>query len=525
LSSITAVTTTICRLFGIEPPGLAQAGPLPLVARAAYGIVGRGRVDRMLMFAPDALGRMFLEARPGLLGRIQQAAPLSCELRTVLPAKTPVCFASMFTGAQPEAHGIRTFEKPVLKTDTVFDALLSSGFRVAIVAVQGSSIDRIFRDRAIDYFSEKYDPEVVDRTLRLISADRHDFILSYVQEYDDTLHASTHDSAEAESAAERHVEQFETLGARVEALWSEYHRALAFVPDHGAHTDHGQGTHGDDIPEDIELLHFWRISPGIPTSRTALRAWDSAAEAWDEFVQSGNDWYRLEVHGPALLKACGEVQGLKVLDLGCGQGYFSRRLARAGARVTGVDFSKNQVAKARKHEADEPLGIEYLVMDAARVDEHWPEPVFDLVTAAYSIGDMPDAEAVFRAACRVLKPRGRMAFSDAHPCTDPAFREWELDEQGRKRSLKIDRYFETGPGYCLWNMKRLKYCWNSPVWRRTIEELCKAIANAGFLVRYIAEPRPTAEQVEKNPDLEDCFRLPHTLVFDLVKGKDIEPDP
>ena len=517
MSSITAVTPTICRLFGIEPPALSRGEPHEPVARTAYDIVGRGRVDRMLAFAPDALGRKFLEARTGLLDRVRRVAPLACDLSSTLPAITPVCFASMFIGARPEAHGIRVSKRPVLRVDTVFDALLRAGFRVAIAAVRGSSIDRIFREREIDYFSEEYDPEVIERTLELIAADRHDFILSYVQQYDDTLHASTHDSAEAESAAERHVAQFEKLAARIEQHWSQYHRALAFVPDHGAHTFDGHGTHGDDVPADTELLHFWRISPGIPTGETALRAWDSAAEAWDEFVQSGNDWYRHEVHGPALLRACGDVRGLQVLDLGCGQGYFSRQLARAGAKVTGVDFSERQVANARKHESGEPLGIKYLVMDAVKVDKQWPHPVFDLVTSAYSIGDMPDAEGAFRAAYRVLKPGGRMAFSDAHPCTDPPFREWEKDEQGRKISLKIDRYFETGPGYCFWNMKRLKYHWNGPVWRRTIEELCSAVANAGFLIRHIAEPRPTPEQVAKNPELEDCYRLPYTLVFELVK--------
>lgn len=521
MNSITAVTPTICRLFGIEPPELALDEPLASVARAGDDTIGRGRVDRMLLYAPDAIGRRFLEARPQLLGRIRQAAPLLCELRAVLPAKTPVCFASMFTGAEPEVHGIQTFAKPVLRVDTVFDALLRSRFRVAVVAVEGSSIDRIFRERAIDYFSEKYDPEVIERTLELIAGDRHDLILSYVQEYDDTLHATNHDGAEAESAAGRHIAQFERFAAAVEEHWSEYHRALAFIPDHGAHTVDGQGTHGDDVPEDTELLHCWRVGAGRPTGATARRAWDAAAEAWDEFVQSGNDWYRLEVHGPALLRACGDVRGLRVLDLGCGQGYFARQLARAGATVTGVDFAERQIDNARRHEAAEPLGIEYLVLDATRVAERWTEPEFDLVTAAYSIGDMPDADAVFRAAFGVLKPGGRMAFSDAHPGTDPPYREWDRDEQGRKRSLKIDRYFDTGPGYCFWNMKRLKYHWNGPVWRRTIEELCTAIAGAGFLIRHIAEPRPTPEQVASNPDLEDCFRLPYTLVFDLIKPRTI----
>ena len=50
-------------------------------------------------------------------------------------------------------------------------------------------------------------------------------------------------------------------------------------------------------------------------------AWDIAAEAWDDFVESGKDYYRIEVHGPALLDACGDVAGLGILDLGCGQGW------------------------------------------------------------------------------------------------------------------------------------------------------------------------------------------------------------
>ncbi len=49
-------------------------------------------------------------------------------------------------------------------------------------------------------------------------------------------------------------------------------------------------------------------------------AWNTAADAWREFVRSGADYYRLEVHGPALLDACAPLDGMRVLDLGCGDG-------------------------------------------------------------------------------------------------------------------------------------------------------------------------------------------------------------
>src|SRR5258706_14345046 len=54
-------------------------------------------------------------------------------------------------------HGIKRYERPVLSCDTIFDALARAGKKVAIVAVRDSSIDLIFRERPIDYFSPTYD--------------------------------------------------------------------------------------------------------------------------------------------------------------------------------------------------------------------------------------------------------------------------------------------------------------------------------------------------------------------------------
>ena len=138
---------------------------------------------------------------------------------------------------------------------------MSAGKRVAIVAVLDSSIDRIFRNRAIDYFSETYDPEVTERTLQLLEEDRHDFVLAYHQEYDDTLHRTTPRSPEAVEALKSHVDAFVRLARAAHESWSPYHRVLGFVPDHGAHVDPhtGKGTHGLDIHEDMDVRHFYGV--------------------------------------------------------------------------------------------------------------------------------------------------------------------------------------------------------------------------------------------------------------------------
>lgn len=148
------------------------------------------------------------------------------------------------------------------------------------------------------------------------------------------------------------------------------------------------------------------------------------------------------------MRACGDVKGRRVLDLGCGQGYFSRVLARAGAKVCAVDISEQQIANAVKHEQKEPLGIEYFILDAVRVGERWAMGSFDMVTACMVLGDTLDPALVLKAARAVLTPEGRCVFSDAHPVMDVPDRGWERDETGRKTMYKFGSYFDSGPALC-----------------------------------------------------------------------------
>jgi 2-polyprenyl-3-methyl-5-hydroxy-6-metoxy-1,4-benzoquinol methylase len=249
----------------------------------------------------------------------------------------------------------------------------------------------------------------------------------------------------------------------------------------------------------------------------ARDAWNEAAAAYEEFVESGADYYRSEVHGPALLAACEPIDGLDVLDLGCGQGGFCRALARRGARVVGVDIAEQVLFYARAHEEQEPLGIDYQLANAGEVGARWGPGRFDLVTAAMALHDMADVAAVLRAAFQVLKPDGRMAVSLPHPWTDTAYREWEMDGEGRRGALKIDRYFDSGAAVRPWAMERLRYAWDAPFWRLTLHEWSELIAGAGFLMRRLYEPRPTAEQVARHPRLEPSARLPGFLIVELVK--------
>jgi hypothetical protein len=244
--------------MGVCSPQLSECDAVGAVTEE-YGRAGGPAVEKCLVYAPDAIGRVFLERHPQVLSTVSHVAPVVVPMRSVFPPKTPVCFASMFTGAPPEIHGIRAYERPVLKCDTLFDALIGGGKSPSIVTVEDSSVDIIFRGRDMDYFSESCDGEVTERVLGLLDDDRHDFILAYHQAYDDMLHEGAPWGPEALAAVECHIAAFTRMAAAARRCWKGRAGLIAFAPDHGAHVDpeSGRGTHGDDIPEDMDVLHFF----------------------------------------------------------------------------------------------------------------------------------------------------------------------------------------------------------------------------------------------------------------------------
>ena len=258
--------------------------------------------------------------------------------------------------------------------------------------------------------------------------------------------------------------------------------------------------------------------PPIESLPDARVAWNRGAAAYARFIESGADWYRLQVHGPGLLAACGAVAGQQALDLGCGQGYFSRELARHGARVVAVDISDELIARARQLEAEGGYGIEYRRLDAAAVATELEPARFDLVTACMSLQDMHDIPATLAAAYRLLRSGGRLVFSVPHPCTEMPVREWLRDAQGRKLALKLDGYFDTGDAICDWNMARLGDRWQTGYRRHTLSEWVALLRTAGFALHDLQEPRATADQVRACPALEPCARMPYFLVVVAGSG-------
>jgi SAM-dependent methyltransferase len=249
---------------------------------------------------------------------------------------------------------------------------------------------------------------------------------------------------------------------------------------------------------------------------TARTDWDAAADAYADAQATGLDVYRLALFGPAQVALCGDVRGLRLIDVGCGTGYFAREMAQRGALVTGIDFSPAMLAHATAMEAAAPLGIRYLSGDAARLHEQVPPDAFDIATACLSLQDMSDIAGAFAAVRHALRPGGRLVMSIAHPCSDTPFRRWAKDAAGAKQWLCIDRYFERGPIRYHW--KGWKYDFSTAAQHATLEDWLGWAFDAGFTLRALREPQPSQAAVHAHPELADAARVPYFLLLDLARA-------
>lgn len=108
------------------------------------------------------------------------------------------------------------------------------------------------------------------------------------------------------------------------------------------------------------------------------------------------------------LRVLGDVDGLDVVELGCGTAYFSAWLAKRGARPVGVDITPAQLETARRMMAE--TGIEFPLVEADAADTGLPAESFDLALSEYGASIWVDPYRWIPEAARLLRPGGRLVF-------------------------------------------------------------------------------------------------------------------
>ena len=247
---------------------------------------------------------------------------------------------------------------------------------------------------------------------------------------------------------------------------------------------------------------------------------DSSTIAWNAM---GDEWFRLAQTGesrnyfimPNMLQYMGDVCGKKILDLGCGEGGYSRELAKRGAQLVSVDCSKRAIEYAGKLAQKENLQIEHFVRNSNDLYDIESEQ-FDIVLCSMMLMDCEDLAGTLREAVRVLKPQGKLYASVLHPCFD-GNHEAGIGRQGTglDRQVVVMNYFEPKE-------------WEAPLWggsipvvwrHRTLEDYVKAFLKAGLTIVDLNEPRASDEQARISVALAWLQKIPLYLYWELRKDQ------
>lgn len=152
----------------------------------------------------------------------------------------------------------------------------------------------------------------------------------------------------------------------------------------------------------------------------------------EQYKRAKQQPWRAHVEAFTLFELIGDPRGKTVIDIACGEGFYTRMIRQHGAaKVTGVDLSAGMIELARANEAQQRLGIDYLVGDGRN------PPVsgkYDLAIAAYFLNyahDGAELDAMCQGVARCLKPGGRFVTVNANPACDfssaPSYRKYGFE--------------------------------------------------------------------------------------------------
>lgn len=250
----------------------------------------------------------------------------------------------------------------------------------------------------------------------------------------------------------------------------------------------------------------------------ARQGWDALARWRDlRMGESGDLWHRAIVD-PSLLRIIGRVRGLRILDLGCGNGYLTRRWAREGAAsCVGLDGSARSLALAQGRERAHPSGARFLRRDASHLTGI-PDGSFDLVVANMALMDFRDGAGAVREVGRVLAPHGRFVFSICHPCFDlDDWSMWVTERHVFQDTVwrKVRGYREERTSRVPWKVSESETAYTS-TYHRTLPTYVRYLRDAGLAAVRMEEPTPLPEAVTGSPQGKFMLEIPLHLVVEAV---------
>lgn len=228
-----------------------------------------------------------------------------------------------------------------------------------------------------------------------------------------------------------------------------------------------------------------RVSPREPMhsikKEKAATSW-SRVSGWYDALLSETNTYQSDIIAPRLLRLVGDIKNKSILDLACGQGYFTRLLQKAGGAVVGSDVSTTLIKRARELSP----GITFTVASAEKLP--YDDSCFDTITSVLAFQNMEPVPAVFKECFRVLKKNGQLILVMNHPAFRvPQYSDWIFDEKKHTQERTVWRYLSEIKIKIAMNPSKQTKSVETISFHRPLQYWFKAGEKAGFVVTRLEE--------------------------------------
>ncbi len=230
-------------------------------------------------------------------------------------------------------------------------------------------------------------------------------------------------------------------------------------------------------------------------------SWNKVAGWYDDYLQD-EDTYQAKVIAPNLMRMLNIQKGERIIDLACGQGFFTREVLKITTNVVGADLSRELILKAKALTPD----TTFHVAPAHKLG-FGKDTEFDAALCVLALQNISEISPVFKEVRRILKPHGRFVFVINHP----AFRvlkrsSWGWDEEQNVQYRRVDGYLSAAKIAVDMHPGKTKGP-TTVSYHRSLQDFFKALHSAGLSVVRLEEwishkksgagPRQTAEDTAR----------------------------
>lgn len=211
---------------------------------------------------------------------------------------------------------------------------------------------------------------------------------------------------------------------------------------------------------------------------------------------------------PALQAMLPALAGQRVIDLGCGFGWFSRWAQTHGAAsVVGIDVSTRMLDRARAETGAQTVTYRCADIDELELDENSCDLIFSSLTLHY----VRHLDRLLSMAADAIEGEGSLVFSVEHPIySGPTTQKFETSENG-DRIWPLDNYLVEGERITKWFVDGVRKE------HRTMATYVNSVIEAGFQLDRIVEWGPRLEDVADHPELTDDLHRPWFLLIQATR--------